>query len=301
MKPGFLPVLPALLLAAGVAAADDPPRFEPRKGPERVVFNTAAGDLVFAFYPDVAPGHVRHFLALAGEGVYDTTHFGRLERGFVLQLYTAEDRRVPLTDPQRALLRPLKAEFSRLHHRRGTLSMARLDNDPDSARSSFSILLGPAPHLDGNYTIFGEVERGMDVVDELCKVPADGNRPVVRLDVRKAVVVPSVGELAKMALVSARPVEVPATAAADTAVVGAPALAGGLALIVACGLASFALANRLPGRVLTSLVLVNVLIGSFFLLALLTPVAQTSSALSIAVFAGMLGTFKMMSRFESPA
>jgi cyclophilin family peptidyl-prolyl cis-trans isomerase len=301
MKRGILQVLPALLLfAAGVAAADDPPRFEPRKAPERVVFNTAAGDVVLAFYPDVAPGHVRHFLALVGEGAYDTTYFGRLEPGFVLQLYTAEDRRVPLTDPQRALLRPLKAEFSKLHHRRGTLSMARLDNDPDSASSSFSILLGPAPHLDGNYTIFGEVERGMDVVDELCKVPVDGNRPKVRLEVRKAVVVPSVEELAKMALVSARPVEASARPAADTGAVGAP-LAVGLVLIVACGLASFALANRLPGRVLTSLVLVNVLIGSFFLLALLTPLAQTSSVLSIVVFAGMLGTFKMMSRFESPA
>jgi hypothetical protein len=74
-----------------------------------------------------------------------------------------------------------------------------------------------------------------------------------------------------------------------------------MAMIVACGLASFAFANRLPGRVLMSLVLVNVLIGAFFLLALLTPAAQTNSALSIAVFAGMFGTFKMMSRFESPA
>jgi cyclophilin family peptidyl-prolyl cis-trans isomerase len=297
MKTGFLLVLAALVLAAGGAAADDPPR----KAPERVVFNTVAGDLVFAFYPDIAPRHVRHFLALVGEGAYDTTHFGRLEPGFVLQLFTAEDRRVSLTDAQRALLRPLKAEFSKLHHRRGTLSMARLDNDPDSACSSFSILLGPAPHLDGNYTIFGEVERGMDVVDELSKVPVDGNRPKVRLEVRKAVVVSSAEELSKMALVAACPVEVPATPAPATGAASAPALAGGMALIVACGVASFAFANRLPGRVLTSLVLVNVLIGSFFLLALLTPAAQTSSALSIAVFAGMLGTFKMMSRFESPA
>jgi hypothetical protein len=139
------------------------------------------------------------------------------------------------------------------------------------------------------------------VVDELCKVPVNGTRPKMQLEVRKAVVVPSVAELSQMALVAARPVELPASVAESPAAVSAPALAGGFVLIVGCGLASFALANRLPARVLTSLVLMNVLIGSFYLLALLTPAAQTSSVLAMAVFAGMLGTFKMMSRFESPA
>jgi cyclophilin family peptidyl-prolyl cis-trans isomerase len=285
----------ALLPNFGVAAD------APRKGTERVVFNTPAGDLVFALYPDVAPRHVRQFLKLVSEGAYDSTRFGRLEQGFVLQLFTAEDRRVPLKERQRALLRPLKAEFSELLHRRGTLSMARLDNDPDSACSSFSILLGPAPHLDGQYTVFGEVERGMDVVDEMCKVPVDGTRPRVALEVRKAIVVPSVAELSELNLVAAHPVEVPEPVAAVASSASNPTLAGGMLLIVTCGVVTFALANRLPPRVVLSLGLMNVLIGSFLLLILLTPAAQTSSALALAVFVGMLGTFKMMSRFESPA
>jgi cyclophilin family peptidyl-prolyl cis-trans isomerase len=297
MTPRALPVI-ALLLASGFASAADAP---PRKSAERVVFNTPAGDLVFVLYPDVAPRHVKHFLKLVGEGVYDSTRFGRLEPGFVMQLFTAEDRRVALTERQRSLLKPMKAEFSDLPHRRGVLSMARLDDDPDSACSSFSILLGPAPHLDGKYTIFGEVERGMDVLDELSKVPVDGNRPRVPLEVQKAVVVGSEKELAEMKLVSARPVVVPTEAAAAAGNVPASALAGGMALIVACGITAFALANRLPARVLTSIVLIIVLVGSFFLLILLTPAAQTSSLLAVAVFAGMLGTFKMMSRFENPA
>jgi cyclophilin family peptidyl-prolyl cis-trans isomerase len=288
--------LTGFLLFAGSAAADPP-----RKAAERVVFNTPAGDLVFALYPDVAPRHVKHFLTLVGEGVYDSTRFGRLEPGFVLQLFTAEDRRVPLSEHQRTLLRPIKAEFSNLPHRRGVLSMARLDNDVDSACSSFSILLGPAPHLDGKYTVFGEVERGMDAVDELCKVPVDGTRPKVLLEVRKAIVVGSAKELSELSLVSARPVEAPAVTAGPPDGPSGPALAGGLVLIVGTGVLTFALANRLPARVQLSLVLLNVLIGAFFLLILLTPAAQTSSVLAMAVFAGMLGTFKLMGRFESPA
>jgi cyclophilin family peptidyl-prolyl cis-trans isomerase len=295
MRRGLLAAL-AIALATGTAAGQEQ---APRKAPERVVFNTPAGDIVFALYSDVAPNHVRHFLKLVGEGVYDSTHFGRLELGFVLQLFTAEDRRVPLSERQRALLKPLKAEFSDLPHRRGILSMARLDNDPDSACSSFSILLGAAPHLDGKYTIFGEVERGMDVVDELCKVPVDGNRPRPVLEVRKAVVVGSEKELDRMHLVAARPVELSPDMVLPAGGVSAPALAGGLALIVGCGIAAFALANRLPARVVTSIVLIIVLVGSFFLLVLLTPAAQTSSLLAVVVFAGMLGTFKMMSRFEN--
>jgi cyclophilin family peptidyl-prolyl cis-trans isomerase len=297
MNDRILLSLAAALLLAGAAAAGPPPR----KGTERVVFNTPAGDVVFVLYPDLAPRHVRQFLTLVSEGVYDTTYFGRLEPGFVLQLYTADDRSVPLSEKQRKLVKNLKAEFSDLPHRRGVISMAHMDGDPDSGSTSFSILLGPAPHLDGNYTIFGEVERGMDVVDELCKVPVDGIKPRVRLEVRKAVVVGSAADLAEMNLQAAHPVEVPAALAGTLGVATNPAVAGGLSLMVACGLATFALSGRLPPRVLLSLVLVNVLLGSFFLLVLLTPAAQGSSLLAVAVFAGLLGTFKMMSRFESPA
>ncbi len=288
-----LAALATFACLAGAAAAG-----APRKAAERVVFNTPAGDLVFALYPEVAPRHVAQFLKLTSEGVYDTTYFGRLEPGFVLQLFTAEDRRVPLTERQKTLLKPLKAEFSDLPHRRGVLSMAHLDGDPDSGCSSFSILLGPAPHLDGKYTVFGELERGSDVLDELCKVPTDGTRPRALLEVQKAVVVGSPEELGRMNLVPARPVAVPERAGTPGAGLG-PELAGGLGLIVACGAVSFGLANRLPGRVLLSLGLVNVLVGAFFLLVLLTPAAQRSSVLALAVFLGMLGTFKMMSRFES--
>ncbi|MGH9676954.1 MAG: peptidylprolyl isomerase, partial [Candidatus Acidiferrum sp.] len=237
----MVPLL-ALFAVVGAVRAETP-----RRSQERAVFNTPGGDIVFVFYPDVAPNTVRQFLRLVGEGVYDSTYFGRLEANFVLQLFTAEDRRVPLTERQANLLKPIKAEFSKLPHRRGILSMARLDGDVDSASSSFSILLGPAPHLDGKYTIFGEVEKGMDVVDELCKVPVEGNKPKIRLEVAKAIVVASPRQLSELNLVAAHPVDLSALPAAHPPGSEIPlAFAGGIILIVGGGTLCFFLSDRLP-------------------------------------------------------
>src|SRR6185436_7315530 len=121
-----------------------------------VVLHTIAGDVVLAFYPDAAPGHVQQILALARAGVFDTTHFFRIEPNFVAQISVAEDRTTPLTESQKGLIHKLKAELHpTLKHHRGTLSMAHADGDVDSGETSFSILLADAPHLDGQYTIFG--------------------------------------------------------------------------------------------------------------------------------------------------
>ncbi|HJT79047.1 MAG TPA: peptidylprolyl isomerase, partial [Gemmataceae bacterium] len=147
-----------LLTAAALLAAVLPARAEapPRLAPERVVLRTVAGDVVLALYADVAPGHVHQILKLVRLGAYDGTHFCRIDPTFVAQISTAYDRLSPLTPEQRAAIHPLKAEFSGLRHRRGTLSMARDDGKPDSAETSFSVLLADAPHLDGKYTVFGE-------------------------------------------------------------------------------------------------------------------------------------------------
>lgn len=130
--------------------------------------------------------------ALAQAGVFDTIHFSRLEPGFVLQTSVAQDRLVPLTNQQNGMLHPLPGEFSQvLKHSRGVLSMGRNDGQPDSAESSFSILLGDAPHLDGQYTIFGHVEFGMDVVDRLVQTrrEPDSNQPSFRLTILHAQVI----------------------------------------------------------------------------------------------------------------
>ena len=99
------------------------------------------------------------FLRLARAGVYDSVYFYRVEQGFVAQTATADDREVPLTAAQRAIIRPIPLEASPVRHTRGVLSLAHGD-DPNSGETSFSILLADAPHLDGKYTIFGRLEGG---------------------------------------------------------------------------------------------------------------------------------------------
>jgi cyclophilin family peptidyl-prolyl cis-trans isomerase len=286
-----------LLVAALPIRAEGP---APRLGPERILLTTPAGDVVLALYPDAAPRHAEQVLRLVRLGVYDTTHFVRIEPGFVAQLSTALDRTTPLTDEQRAAIHPIPAEFSSLHHRRGVLSMARADGEPDSAETSFSVLLGDAPHLDGKYTIFGEVVAGMDVFDEMLNVPRNGTAPVVRLQVSQARVVDSPEALAYLKLAEAHPVPVPAALVPQDAT-RSQEIAGGIALMVLCGLACFFLARRLPGRVLLSLNLIVVLVGTFLLFMILVPAAQTHAVLAVLLFLGVLGVLKLMSRFEGPA
>jgi cyclophilin family peptidyl-prolyl cis-trans isomerase len=168
---------------------------------------TVAGDVLLAFYPEVAPESVQHFLELVRLGAYDTTHFGRTEPGFVVQVFNAQDRLRPLTEALDKALRPMEAEFSNVPHRRGILSFGREDNDPDSAVSSFSILVADAPHLDGKYTVFGHVERGMEVVDRLMEIPrTQRTSPSTRLTIWHAEVV-SAATLKDVVLDGPRPLK----------------------------------------------------------------------------------------------
>jgi cyclophilin family peptidyl-prolyl cis-trans isomerase len=159
--------------------------------PTRVRFRTSLGELVFKLYPDVAPATVGHFLELVQAGVYNSARFYRIEPGFVAQTALVEDRPTPMTPQQRALLHMVPAEFSQIPHRRGILSLARQDNDVNSGDNSFSILLGPAPHLDGKYTVFGEVEKGFKILDKIEHVERDANNiPRQRLEIRQAEMLP---------------------------------------------------------------------------------------------------------------
>ncbi|MBI3551010.1 MAG: peptidylprolyl isomerase [Elusimicrobia bacterium] len=269
---------------------------------ERIILHTIAGDIVLALYPDVAPRHVEQILKLSRAGLYDTTHFFSLVPGFYSQLSGATDRSSPPSPDQRGLVHRLKAEFSGLHHQRGTLSMARDDRDPDSAETSFSIILADWPEGDRRYTIFGEVESGMEVVDEFLKVPRDAEgRPVIRLSVLKAEVIRKAG-LAAGRLAPAQPVDL-SQAGPSMALVGLPqseAVACGILLMVLIGVGAFVCATRYPAAVVP-LNLMNVLIGIFLLMIIATPIAHQHPALAVALFGALLGTLKLMSRFESPA
>jgi len=142
----------------------------------RAVLETSAGAITIGFMPDKAPDHVRNFLRLAQAGVFDGTTFHRVVRGFVVQTGSVTTRG-PLTEKQQKLVHPLAPEFNDVRHVKGIVSMARGD-DPASATTSFFIVTGDAPSLDGKYTVFGRVLEGLDVVEKIETAPVNGEAPV---------------------------------------------------------------------------------------------------------------------------
>jgi peptidyl-prolyl cis-trans isomerase B (cyclophilin B) len=153
----------------------------------RVNISTNLGDIELTFLPELAPAHVRRFLQFAELGLYDGTIFHRVVPFFVIQGGAMSSRKTPFPEKYTELLTPLKAEFSDRPHVRGILSMARGD-DPDGAVDSFFIVLEPQESLDGNYTVFGTVARGIDTVDGISQVPTLGEQPVSPVRVSKMTV-----------------------------------------------------------------------------------------------------------------
>jgi peptidyl-prolyl cis-trans isomerase B (cyclophilin B) len=148
----------------------------------RAVLETSAGPITVDFFPDKAPEHVRNFLRLASTGVFDGTAFHRVVRGFVVQT-GALSSRGPLTEKQQKIVRSLQPEFNDTKHVKGILSMARGD-DPASASTSFFIVTGDAPSLDGKYTVFGRVAEGMAVVEAIEQSAVSGEAPVSRVELK---------------------------------------------------------------------------------------------------------------------
>ncbi len=159
--------------AGGVAATPAPAAAAPViKDPENtLIMQLKTGRVVIAMRPDLAPNHVKRIKELVRKGFYDGTPFHRVIDGFMAQ---GGD---PTGTGRGGSGEKLKAEFSSEHHVRGTASMARAQ-DPDSADSQFFICLAPAPFLDGQYTIWGQVIDGMDHVDQIKKGDKDNNGAV---------------------------------------------------------------------------------------------------------------------------
>ena len=133
------------------------------------------GRVVIAMRPDLAPGHVAQIKALARRGFYDGVPFHRVIDGFMAQ--TGD----PTGTGSGGSGNKLRAEFSKEKHVRGTLSMART-SDPNSADSQFFIMFAPAPSLDNQYTIWGEVVSGMEYVDKIKKGDSSRNGSVANPD-----------------------------------------------------------------------------------------------------------------------
>jgi peptidyl-prolyl cis-trans isomerase B (cyclophilin B) len=137
----------------------------------QAIIGTKFGDIEIVFFPDKAPKHVENFITLAKSGFYNGTIFHRVIPGFVIQGGDPNTKKEDTS--QYGMGGPgytVKAEFNDLPHERGTLSMARSQH-PDSAGSQFFIVLARTPHLDGKYTVFGKVIKGMEAVDQIVNLP----------------------------------------------------------------------------------------------------------------------------------
>ncbi|MGV7227325.1 MAG: peptidylprolyl isomerase [Nitrospirales bacterium] len=176
---GFIAMLNLLLVP--VILAEEPTAGE--QAP-RVLLKTKFGDMEIVLFPDLAPKHVESFLKLSKSGFYNGTIFHRILPGFMIQ---GGD---PLTkDPANRNKYgtggpgyTVPAEFSKVVHEKGILSAARTQ-DPNSAGSQFFIMVDKAPHLDGQYTVFGEVVKGVDVAETIVNQPRDlRDNPVERIE-----------------------------------------------------------------------------------------------------------------------
>ena len=149
---------------------------------DRLTLNlSSGGDVVIRLRDDLAPGHVERIKTLANQGFYDGVTFHRVIPGFMAQGGDPTGTGYHGSD-----LPNLKAEFSKEPHVRGICSMAR-SQDPNSANSQFFIVFDDATFLDNQYTVWGEVESGMEYVDALPK----GEPPASPGKIVKATVIPA--------------------------------------------------------------------------------------------------------------
>lgn len=176
----------SLLMAALLVAAQAPPAASPSPSttPEAVI-ETEQGSFVIRLLPGVAPSHVAHFVKTARAGGYDGTTFHRIITRGIIQ---GGD---PLSkDPKQSArygtggLGLLKAEFSDRPFTRGAVAAARKPSGKDTGGSQFFVVVTDQPSLLGQYTIFGEVVSGMDVVDKISDTPVDGDKPRSRVEMK---------------------------------------------------------------------------------------------------------------------
>jgi len=182
----------AALTCAHATAADSPMKNAPAPAAPRAIIHTTAGDLTLEFWPDVAPKTVENFLKLAKEGFYNGTAFHRIIKGFMIQ------GGCPNTKPGATGMPgtggpgyQVKAEFNDRPHVRGVISMARSQH-PDSAGCQFFIVHGEARFLDRQYTAFGKLVAGDEVLEAIANIPCSGperSTPSKRVEITSVEVV----------------------------------------------------------------------------------------------------------------
>jgi peptidyl-prolyl cis-trans isomerase B (cyclophilin B) len=195
-----LSILAALLLSSALFATEEKKeeKTSMNASSEVAVIKTSEGEMVLEFWTDAAPNTIENFKKLARSGFYDGTIFHRIVKGFMIQGGDPNSKD-PAKENKYGEGGPgykIKAEFNDHSHERGVISMAR-EPDPDSAGSQFFICLAPVTRLDHQYTTFGKLIKGNDVLDKIGDTPVTRNsagelsKPTKRVVINKIDIVPA--------------------------------------------------------------------------------------------------------------
>jgi len=194
-----VPILVAMFFGSALVATGQTSESSPMNSSNEVaVIKTSEGEMVVQFWTDVAPNTIQNFKKLARAGFYNGTIFHRIVKRFMIQGGDPNSK-----DPAKENVYghggpgyEIKAEFNNHSHERGVISMAR-GPDPDSAGSQFFICLAPVRRLDGQYTTFGKLVKGDDVLERIGDTPVTRNstgevsKPTKRVVIDKIDIVPA--------------------------------------------------------------------------------------------------------------
>jgi peptidyl-prolyl cis-trans isomerase B (cyclophilin B) len=192
-------ILLLAMLSAVVFAAEEKKETSPMSNSNEVaVIKTNEGEMVLQFWTDAAPNTIENFKKLARQGFYDGTTFHRIVKGFMIQGGdpNSKDPAKESAYGQGGPGYKVKAEFNNHSHDRGVISMAR-GPDPDSAGSQFFVCLAPVRRLDGQYTTFGKLIKGDDVLEKIGETPVTNNgmgevsKPTKRIVIESLKIVPA--------------------------------------------------------------------------------------------------------------
>jgi peptidyl-prolyl cis-trans isomerase B (cyclophilin B) len=192
-------ILALMLASAALFAAEEKKETSSANSQNEVaVIKTSEGDMVVEFWNDAAPNTIDNFKKLARSGFYNSTIFHRIVKGFMIQGGDPNSKD-PAKEESYGTGGPgykIKAEFNDHSHERGVISMAR-ESDPDSAGSQFFICLAPVTRLDHQYTTFGKLIKGDDVLEKIGNTPVTRNsgnemsKPTERVTIEKIDIVPA--------------------------------------------------------------------------------------------------------------